>query len=731
MWLLFWSCLITGLKIDSTSQPTVEAKLDELLREFRKGHREGSVMSEQTVDSLSTADKKVWRSIRKELEDLGLSLAAFDANKDFIFSWLIKAIADGAFEEQAEDMDEVGSSSDSEFSGSASTTRPELPHQESSEALRLETTSSSSPDDSTRSVLGERSGSHLPRFPFSSPMHSSESLVQPPVQPPEILHEINKWRLWRNGTQNQTDAEQVYEVGEGDAQHSSTLAFQIEQGHPGAKSTPLSPLHSLESLLQRPESAGKRGPQARRNVKQIYELEGDHPQKPLVQTSQTGQGNPSAKITTGDDGVEPSPSTSSTRLEFTKAPLSAQEIHNRWQPFKGPLNRLLGWVTMGNQDEDLINILTHRDPKEALRLLRSQSRPQSWASHTIYCALSLAVRKGYTELLEPLLKAGQVGINDHDLLSEAVEYHRTGAGGVVTLQRLLSLGADPSLCRGSCILRAIEVHDEDALRTLLKAGVDINANIGWGADILPLHGAMSLYASNAMIRMLISNGADVNRPSPARKTALGLAIAERREYVAILISHGADIEKSTQFSGIALPMAPLMGAIIMEELSIAKLLVGKGANIKQHYANISVLDVFYGYHDTRAPFSRLLRLLAQAPACAVHAAVVHDFSATYTLRMLLQAGARTNWDIALILAFVNREHHFKNKGQAPKNPQGTLVAVLTKCSESRGISWEFSSTDSHVFDVMGAGIASTNEKDISDDDSYLRLLVDEVISKCH
>ena len=108
----------------------MEAKLDELLMEDRKDQWEGSVISEQTTDSLSTAEKEVWRSIRKELEDIGLSVAAFDANKDFIFSWLMKAIANGAFEEQAEDTREVGPGSGPGsgpgFAGSASTTRPAL-----------------------------------------------------------------------------------------------------------------------------------------------------------------------------------------------------------------------------------------------------------------------------------------------------------------------------------------------------------------------------------------------------------------------------------------------------------------------------------------------------------------------------------------------------------------------------------------------------------------------------
>jgi hypothetical protein len=55
------------------------------------------------MDTLSTNEKEVWRTIRKELEDIGITVAAFDANKEFIFKWFLRAIERGAFEEQASD----------------------------------------------------------------------------------------------------------------------------------------------------------------------------------------------------------------------------------------------------------------------------------------------------------------------------------------------------------------------------------------------------------------------------------------------------------------------------------------------------------------------------------------------------------------------------------------------------------------------------------------------------
>ncbi|MCJ1272199.1 hypothetical protein MMC22_012107 [Lobaria immixta] len=93
----------------NTSQVIVQRKLDVFLQEFRDGKHEASIVSSQTVDSLSTDERQAWRAIRKELEDIGISLAAFDANKDFIMNWFKRVISTGAFEEVAAEED--GSSS--------------------------------------------------------------------------------------------------------------------------------------------------------------------------------------------------------------------------------------------------------------------------------------------------------------------------------------------------------------------------------------------------------------------------------------------------------------------------------------------------------------------------------------------------------------------------------------------------------------------------------------------
>ena len=95
------------LKDLSVSQSNVEKKLDNFMREYKEGRREGSVISTQTAESLSADEKQAWCTIQKELEEIGITVAAFDANKDFIINWFTEAIATGAFEEQISDDDSI------------------------------------------------------------------------------------------------------------------------------------------------------------------------------------------------------------------------------------------------------------------------------------------------------------------------------------------------------------------------------------------------------------------------------------------------------------------------------------------------------------------------------------------------------------------------------------------------------------------------------------------------
>ena len=85
----------------SSSQARVEKKLDKFLAEIRAGKREGSIVSIETIESLSSEDKDAWRQLRAELEDIGIGASLFLQHHAFIVYWFQLALRNGAFNEVA------------------------------------------------------------------------------------------------------------------------------------------------------------------------------------------------------------------------------------------------------------------------------------------------------------------------------------------------------------------------------------------------------------------------------------------------------------------------------------------------------------------------------------------------------------------------------------------------------------------------------------------------------
>ena len=82
----------------STSQHTVQNQLNKFLRDYQKERHEGSEITIETIESISSDEKEAWRTIRKDLQDIGLTVGAFEANKEFILKWFQEGFNSGAFE---------------------------------------------------------------------------------------------------------------------------------------------------------------------------------------------------------------------------------------------------------------------------------------------------------------------------------------------------------------------------------------------------------------------------------------------------------------------------------------------------------------------------------------------------------------------------------------------------------------------------------------------------------
>lgn len=84
--------LLTGFL--STLQVDVISKLDHFMQEYRDSERGRSVSSNQMVESFSSGSWPTWSTVERKLEDIGITAAAFEANKNLIFSWFTSVTED-------------------------------------------------------------------------------------------------------------------------------------------------------------------------------------------------------------------------------------------------------------------------------------------------------------------------------------------------------------------------------------------------------------------------------------------------------------------------------------------------------------------------------------------------------------------------------------------------------------------------------------------------------------
>lgn len=83
--------------------------LQKFMDEVQSGKREGSVVSTNTVESLTMDEKQAWRALRKELEDVGITPNLFTQYRDFIIKTLQDAISAGLLQESspAKELDSI------------------------------------------------------------------------------------------------------------------------------------------------------------------------------------------------------------------------------------------------------------------------------------------------------------------------------------------------------------------------------------------------------------------------------------------------------------------------------------------------------------------------------------------------------------------------------------------------------------------------------------------------
>lgn len=128
-------------------------------------------------------------------------------------------------------------------------------------------------------------------------------------------------------------------------------------------------------------------------------------------------------------------------------------------------------------------------------------------------------------------------------------------------------------------LHAGELHDAildsevEKVTQLIKRGANVNEPDEDG--IVPLTHAINTVGQEAVVRLLIEHGADVNAKHPLGQTPIVAAVvSDDRTILELLFKHGIDIQTADQYGD-----TPLHKASAYGELSAVSFLLENGADV--------------------------------------------------------------------------------------------------------------------------------------------------------
>jgi ankyrin repeat protein len=548
----------------STSQAHVERKLDEFIREFKEGKREGSAISNQTEESLSADEKHVWRAIRKELEEIGITVNAFNANKDFIINWLTEAVANGAFEEQ--------------ISGDVSIA--ETSKNPVTNALEGSENPTASQSDSCHSVPVAGPGEKASQTPFVSREGPVGTLEE---KAPQILLET---RVGSAGTP-------IRPVTKPRPPNSPTANATIASATPSRID-----LKGNRIPVGLSRNAPPQRPQIPRVAALIAGL--SRPKKGLIAAAQNGD-RPKLVAILRDDSKASLVDSKSLTQALCVAAMNGhepvvQELVQRGVDVKTKEGGKALYLAAERGHEKVMRLLIKKgaDVKteeggKALQLAAESGHEKAMrllikkgADVNTGNLLHVAVQKGHESVVRLLLEQG-ANVNARDDAGRTALWWAAESGQERVVQLLLERGADASAqenpreyssldLRGCRLLhRAAAGGYTAVVRLLLENG----AYDGW--DDLG-QTALQRAVENgheAVVRLLLENKAGVNAMAQYRDSALHRAVKNGHEaLVLLLLENGAWVNARDQCG-----RTPLWWAIEKGLEQILQLLVEKGANM--------------------------------------------------------------------------------------------------------------------------------------------------------
>ena len=451
------------------------------MQEFKDGKHELSVITTQTIESLSTDEKQTWRTIRKELEEIGISLAAFEANKAFILEWFKDGIKTGAFEEQALEDDPSSVSC----------------HNDSHQSLEyLDTTAS---EYVPQWVLPPRSKDAKPLDPSQTRLQSNWTTQHPGVA---------DWRTSDQGSEFKNSSSQVND------QTCGVEEFISSQSSINCKALPLRPQDGETQI----------SPQAA--------LHPDVASEPVIEDAQATQllleGEPDVTARDSDEWIALHNAAEGGDEPLVRLLLEAGVDVATKDRFK--------WTALHKAAKS--------GHKTVVQLLLEKGADVTGKDHIGRTALHRAAENGHETVVRLLLEK-EANITAKDDVGRTALYWAAENGHEAVVRLLLEEGADVAAkdkVGRMALHRTAEKGQEAAMRLLLDRKADVSAKDNFGRTAL--HWAAE-NGHEAVVWLLLENGADVVAKDNAGRTALDWAAGNAQEAMVQLLTTLTEDSKST------------------------------------------------------------------------------------------------------------------------------------------------------------------------------------------